>query len=143
LIRALKCSEWEGLHWRLVQIGAAAQPRAFETSHRNGDGGAIVAPNFAQGGGSFFLSVGTSKIGKCQVRLSSCRVPSQTSGKMHLNVPGEKESQLQMFRRKCKWMLIGVLAPEYVAALAISERHSAWKLVTQVCINPTFARDDQ
>jgi hypothetical protein len=27
---------------------------------------------------------------------------------MHLNVPGEKESQLQTFRRKCKWMLIGV-----------------------------------
>jgi hypothetical protein len=62
---------------------------------------------------------------------------------MHLNVPGEKESQLQTFRRKCKWMLIGVLAPEYVAALAISEWHSAWKLVTQVCINPTFARDDR
>jgi hypothetical protein len=62
---------------------------------------------------------------------------------MHLNVPGEKESQLQTFRRKCKWMLIGVLAPEYVAALAVSECHSAWKLVTQVCVNPTFARDDR
>jgi hypothetical protein len=61
---------------------------------------------------------------------------------MHLNVPGEKESLLQTFRRKCKWMLIGVLAPEYVAAVAISEWHSARQLVTQVCINPTFARDD-
>lgn len=62
---------------------------------------------------------------------------------MHLNVPGEKESQLQTFRRKCVWMLIGVLAPEYVAMSAIYEWHAAWKLVTHVCINPTFARDDR
>jgi hypothetical protein len=62
---------------------------------------------------------------------------------MHLNVPGEKESQLRTFRRKCEWMLVGVLAPELVALLAIFELQDAWKLVTQACINSSFARDDQ
>jgi hypothetical protein len=189
----------------------ATQPCAFETSYCNGGGAAfIAAPNFAQGCQAaqflFYLSVGTSEIGKCQVRLSSsCRIPNQTSGKMlipllltvlqislpfaraeqpgqnatahttvgwvsdgdnkrstisllynclftiflctwsamHLNVPGEMESRLQTFRRKCKWMLVGVLAPECVAMLAIMEWYEARKLVTHVCINPTFARDDR
>lgn len=62
---------------------------------------------------------------------------------MHLNVPGEKESRLQTFRRKCEWMLIGVLAPEFVAVSAVIEWYAAWKLVTQVCIIPIFARDDR
>jgi uncharacterized membrane protein len=62
---------------------------------------------------------------------------------MHLNVPGEKDTQLRTFLRKCKWMLIGVLAPEFVAALAIIEWDNAWKLVRQVRINPTVARDDE
>jgi hypothetical protein len=36
-----------------------------------------------------------------------------------------------------------VLAPEFVAALAIIEWDNAWKLVRQVRINPTVAQDDE
>ena len=42
-----------GLRWRLVQIHVAAQPCAFETSHRGGGGAALSAPNLAQGCGQF------------------------------------------------------------------------------------------
>ena len=62
---------------------------------------------------------------------------------MHLNVPGEKDTQLRTFVRKCIWMLIGVLAPEVVAILAITEWCEASKLVRQVRTNPTVARDDE
>jgi hypothetical protein len=62
---------------------------------------------------------------------------------MHLNVPGEKDTRLRTFLRKCTWMLIGVLAPEFVAVLAIIEWHDASNLVRQVRINPTVARDDE
>jgi uncharacterized membrane protein len=58
---------------------------------------------------------------------------------MHLNVPGEKDTQLRTFLRKCKWMLIGVLAPEAVATVAITEWYNAWELVRQVHINLTMA----
>ena len=58
---------------------------------------------------------------------------------MHLNVPGEKDTQLRTFLRKCEWMLIGVLAPEWVAFLAIMEWYSTWELVRKVHINPTVA----
>ena len=62
---------------------------------------------------------------------------------IHLNVPGEKDTQLRTFLRKCTWMLIGVLAPEFVAIAAIMEWRNASKLVRQVRINPTVARDDE
>jgi hypothetical protein len=201
-----------GLRWRLVQIHVAAQPYAFETSHRRRGGAALsqrLTLHKAAGSPIPFCHppVGTSEFGKCQVRLStSCRVPKQTSGKMsipllfltvlqsslavagaeqtgqnatahtkvgwvcdadnkrstltllynclftiflctwsamHLNVPGEKDTQLRTFLRKCTWMLLGVLAPEYVAFLAIVEWDDASRLVRQVRINPTVARDDE
>jgi hypothetical protein len=62
---------------------------------------------------------------------------------MHLNVPGEKDTQLRTFLRKCKWMLVGLLAPEFVAIIAVTEWREASKLVRQVRINPTMARDDE
>jgi len=62
---------------------------------------------------------------------------------MHLNVPGEKDTQLRTFLRKCEWMLIGLLAPEVVAVTAVAEWCEASKLVKQVRINPTVARDDE
>lgn len=62
---------------------------------------------------------------------------------MHLNVPGEKDTQLRTFLRKCKWMLIGMLAPEFVATVAIIEWYNASNLVRQVRINPIVARDDE
>ena len=51
---------------------------------------------------------------------------------MHLNVPAETDTQLRMFLRKCKWMIVGVLAPELVAALAIQESYSARAFVRYV-----------
>ena len=57
---------------------------------------------------------------------------------VHLNVPGEKDTQLRTFLRKCKWMLIGVLAPEFVAIIAVTEWREASKLVRQVRINPNY-----
>jgi hypothetical protein len=60
---------------------------------------------------------------------------------MHLNVPGENDSPLRIFLRKCTWMLIGVLAPEAVAIIAIDEWYLARMLVRNVCINLGTAGD--
>ena len=51
---------------------------------------------------------------------------------MHLNVPGEKDTQLRTFLRKCTWMGVGLLAPEAVAFIAIDEWYSARALVKNV-----------
>jgi hypothetical protein len=52
---------------------------------------------------------------------------------MHLNVPGENESSLRVFLRKCKWMLMGVLAPELIAILAIEEWYIARQFTKIAC----------
>jgi hypothetical protein len=52
---------------------------------------------------------------------------------MHLNLPGENESSPRVFLRKCKWMLTGVLAPEYIAVLAIVEWHNARQITKIAC----------
>jgi hypothetical protein len=54
---------------------------------------------------------------------------------MHLNVPGESDSPPRVFWRKCGWMLAGVLAPEYVAFLAVREWNVSRALVRAVCVD--------
>lgn len=51
---------------------------------------------------------------------------------MHLSVPGDRESPLRVFSRKCKWMLIGVLAPEFVAFSAVDEWYKARMMARNV-----------
>jgi len=51
---------------------------------------------------------------------------------MHLSVPGERDTPLRVFWRKCRWMIIGLLAPEFVAFIAISEWNAARMLVQNV-----------
>ena len=51
---------------------------------------------------------------------------------MHLNVPSENESSLSMFLRRCKWMLVGILAPEVIATIAYSEWYCARQFVRLV-----------
>ena len=62
---------------------------------------------------------------------------------MHLNVPGENDTKFQILVRKCKWMLVGVLAPEVVAFFAVAEWYAARVLVRRVCITPNVARYDR
>src|SRR5271156_3141171 len=52
---------------------------------------------------------------------------------MHLNVPGENKSSLRVFLRKCKWMLMGVLAPEGIAIIAIEEWYNARQITKIAC----------
>lgn len=60
---------------------------------------------------------------------------------MHLNVPGESDSPLHVFACKCKWMLIGVLAPELIAGvIAVSEWFDAQMMVQHVRKKPKHGR---
>ena len=40
---------------------------------------------------------------------------------MHLNVPADDDTKLRVFLRKCKWMVIAVLAPEFVVFIAVGQ----------------------
>ena len=40
---------------------------------------------------------------------------------LHFNVPGPHDSKWTVFVRKAKWMCIGLLAPEFVTAVALYE----------------------
>jgi hypothetical protein len=40
---------------------------------------------------------------------------------LHQNVPADDDSKSQVFWRKVKWMLIGILAPEFIAVTALDE----------------------
>ena len=51
---------------------------------------------------------------------------------MHLNVPGQNDTSFHIFLRKCRWMLGGVLAPEYVALMALNEWYNARSFVVLV-----------
>ncbi|KAF2464687.1 uncharacterized protein BDR25DRAFT_160145, partial [Lindgomyces ingoldianus] len=37
---------------------------------------------------------------------------------LHLNVPGPKYSKMSLFLRKLKWIVVALLAPEYIASVA-------------------------
>jgi hypothetical protein len=58
---------------------------------------------------------------------------------MHLSVPSESDSQLHIFLRKSKWMLVGVVAPEFIAAAAIQEMYAARMLTQSVRMKSQYA----
>lgn len=40
---------------------------------------------------------------------------------LHMNVPADTDSRATIVLRKLKWMAVGILAPEYIVALAVSD----------------------
>jgi len=63
-----------------------------------------------------------------------------------MNIPADRDTTWTIFIRKLKWMAVGVLVPEYVAVMAITEWWDArflQKEMQQVCslrVNMTFDR---
>lgn len=44
---------------------------------------------------------------------------------MHLNVPSPSDSEGKFFLRKIKWTFCGIIAPEIIATIAITEHWQA------------------
>ena len=57
----------------------------------------------------------------CLIILSLC-----VWSALHLNVPAPKESSLKRLGRKTLWVIMGVLAPEFVLFTAFSQ----WRVTT-------------
>jgi len=51
---------------------------------------------------------------------------------MHLNVPDKRDTSLRVFWRKCCYMILGLLAPDYIVYLAAGEYYAARMLVQNV-----------
>jgi hypothetical protein len=51
---------------------------------------------------------------------------------LHLNLPGEDESNSKRMRRQAKNVLVGLFAPEWLAYIAMSELEDAIKLKRRV-----------
>ncbi len=48
---------------------------------------------------------------------------------LHLNVPAVHETYWQQFRRKCRWMIQGIMAPEFVIGFATGQKVEALRSV--------------
>ena len=59
---------------------------------------------------------------------------------MHPSVPGGKDSLLDVFRRKCSFLILGVVAPEVVAVVAAHEWYAARMLARNVRIKSPGTR---
>ena len=44
---------------------------------------------------------------------------------MHLNVPAPSDTEGKFFLRRIKWTLCGIIAPEIIATIAITEQWQA------------------